>query len=77
MTTTPRRVFDRTREPWLVEEAAAVPGGGAVLRFRHELGYELVAVAPRGLDELGDEELTGLLEKARRRPPRGRPSGAA
>lgn len=75
-TTHDRRVMDRTREPWTVEETAAL-AGSRVLRFRHELGYEVVAVTRQPLPELPDAELVRILEEARHRPPRGCLSGAA
>ena len=65
-----RVVIDSAREPWTVEPAFPARRGPMVLRYRHEMGYELAAVAPRPMHELSDRELAGLLEDARRRPPK-------
>lgn len=65
-----RNVLDRTREPWTVEEASRAGDGTTVLRYRHELGYELAAVARKPLVELEDRELERLLEEVRHRRPR-------
>ncbi len=75
-THTERRVLDRAREPWTVEQAAIL-AGAPLLRFRHEMGYELRAVARSPLAELTNAELVRILEEARHRPPRGCYSGAA
>ena len=72
-----RRVVDRARELWTVEAASHHPTAGVVLRYRHEMGYELTAVAPRSLENLSDGELVKLLEEVRRRPPRVKLSTAA
>lgn len=65
-----RVVIDSAHEPWTVEPAFPGRPGPMVLRYRHEMGYELAAVAPRPIHELTDPELTRLLEEARRRPPK-------
>ena len=74
---TERTVVDLAREPWDVEERCALPEGGVVLRYRHELGYELLAVAPAGLDHLEEAELVRILETARHRTPPSERSSAA
>lgn len=71
-----RVVIDAAHEPWTVEAAGTTMPGSRLLRYRHEMGYELAAVAPRPLDELDDEALVRLLEEARRRTPRAEPASA-
>lgn len=69
-----RVVIDAAHEPWTVEAAGTSTPGSRVLRYRHDMGYELAAVAPRPFDELGDAELVQLLEEVRRRAPRAETS---
>lgn len=72
-----RVVIDAAREPWTVEAAGTTAPGSRVLRYRHEMGYELAAVARRPLDELKDEDLVRLLEEVRRCAPRSEMADAA
>lgn len=72
---TSRVVTDRTREPWTVEECSA-QGNSRVLRFRHEMGYELAVVADRPLADMRDRTLERMLEELRHRAPRS-PADAA
>lgn len=72
-----RVVIDEAREPWTVEAAGTATPGSRVLRYRHEMGYELAAVAPRPLAELDDEDLVRLLEEVRRHAPRTEMADAA
>ncbi|MFP4623775.1 MAG: hypothetical protein ACLFRX_06305 [Gemmatimonadota bacterium] len=64
-----RTVIDRTRDAWTVEEQTLLPDGTPVLRYRHELGYEIAATAPKRLEALTRRELARILEEARRRTP--------
>lgn len=72
-----RTVLDRTREPWTVEEGSVRNDGTVILRYRHELGYELAATAPSRLATLDDRRLQRILEQARRRPPHPHVADAA
>lgn len=72
-----RTVMDRAREPWTVEVAFSIPVGGTILRYRHDMGYELTAMAPSALHELTDRQLVMILEDARRRAPRSAVANAA
>ncbi len=65
-----RTVMDRAREPWTVEQVSTAAPGRDILRYRHELGYELAVAAPRPLEQLDEEELTRLLEEVRHYSPR-------
>jgi hypothetical protein len=71
-----RVILDRAREPWVVEESAARSGDRVVVRFRHELGYEVLAAVGGGLDSVCDGELVDALEAARNRRPGGVPDAA-
>lgn len=72
-----RVVIDRAGDPWTVEPSNASAAGSRVLRYRHEMGYERAAVAPRPIDELDDAELVRLLEEVRRVAPPRRVAEAA
>ena len=63
-----RVVLDRTREPWTVEEMST-RDGKTVLRYRHEMGYELAAVVDRPLERMSSRTLKRLLEDVRHRKP--------
>ncbi|MEJ2501900.1 MAG: hypothetical protein P8177_01070 [Gemmatimonadota bacterium] len=66
-----RTVLDRAREPWVVEDVGTRYQGQVPVRFRHELGYELVALAPASSQRLSNRALRRLLEEAKLRAPRG------
>jgi predicted ATPase len=61
--------MDQTREPWVIEEIGRRDGDRVLVRFRHELGYELVALARSPVGALSDRQLGRLLEEAKRRMP--------
>jgi hypothetical protein len=65
----PRTVVDRAREPWVVEQVGPAREDRVLVRFRHELGYELVALAPGPVVVLTDGRLVQLLEEAKGRVP--------
>lgn len=66
-----RVIRDRARDLWWVEETGCTGGAEeTILRYRHEMGFEVLVAADAPLDEMNEAALVDALERTRRRLPR-------